>query len=91
MSMSKANQSRSRATAMLRRLNQKFQRTCGFDIVDMEQCTYEEATDKVRKHIKWFRNWAEETAREMELELTREVADEIERREKQKRKLKRQP
>ena len=54
---------------ILNRFNKKFQNIAGFDIVDDIASSKREAIQKAKDHIKWFRDWAEESAREMEQEI----------------------
>jgi len=55
----------------LKLLNKSFARECGFDIVDTSAKTDAEARVAAKKHIAWFRRWAEDSARVMENTLDR--------------------
>lgn len=54
---------------LLNKLSKKFLQICGFDIADNRANNKREAIEKARQHIKWFRDWAEESAQAMEAEL----------------------
>lgn len=59
----------------MKKLDKSFEDIGFFDMANREASTPEEGVERAKAHIRWFREWAEESAQRMEQQVRDEFPD----------------